>query len=466
MRLIALIFLAIKHNSSQSRYPHFYHCINSKETIAVIGAGYAGLVTGIALGYMGHKVTLADIDQKKIKTLQQGVLPLHETHLNEYFESIKTELTYTADVPAAAHNASIIILMVPTNLSDDETTIDLSHLMNALDTIGQSIQKYTIIVTKSTVPVGTYHKIVDRLSQHCDPMLFDVISNPEFFREGCALHDFFNLNPVVIGGDSPSAIKCIKNIYEPLINAGLPYIETTPASAEMIKYAWNAYLALRIAYINELSQLSTACGAEMPSILKGISIAEQFRPACSLRPGPGLAGSCLPKDTRGLHGSGKSHGINMELVHGIIQSDENHKNRLIQTLLSLAEKSPSKEVTVLGLTFKAHSCDIRCSIALDVISALVQAGYTVKAYDPHASYTNFDALLRKRIGEKAHAVTYCASLDQALEAAHCLTILTEWPEFKTITFKDILVFDTRSLFSAAPTSRYYSLSTMEANYEK
>ncbi len=394
--------------------------------VTVIGSGYVGLVTGAGLAELGHTVICADINKEKIEQLQQGNVPFFEPGLQEIItRNINCKrLLFTFNIASAIQDSNIIIIAVGTPMGTHGKA-DLSALKAVVKVIGENVNGYKVICTKSTVPIGT-NKLVQSLLEECtsDQVKFDVVSNPEFLREGSALEDFMKKNPIVIGSNSKQALSIIKDLYRPLCEKGILLITTDFTTAETIKYAWNAFSATRIAYINELAQLCNAVGANIFTVITGMSFSDQLLPTHAIKPGPGIGGSCLPKDTRALIAIGESVGVDLSIVKAVVQADLKQRQKITEYLYNLLDNAvQGKTVAVLGLSFKANTDDVRYSPAIFIMNKLLRDGAYVKAYDPQAM---------KNMENIIPDVQYCKTLEQAIKGTDAILILTDWDEFKNI----------------------------------
>lgn len=399
-------------------------------TIAVIGTGYVGLITGAGLADCGHHVICADIDTEKIAQLGQGIIPIFEPGVQELVTRNigRGSLEFTSDVGSAIEQAEIVIIAVGTPMADDGHA-DLRALKAVVSTIGEHLNGYKIIVTKSTVPIGTHRLVSSMLEQAKPNAEFSVISNPEFLREGSAIRDFFECNPIVLGGYDESALEVMKNVYQPLLDQGAQLIMTQPASSETIKYAWNAFSATRIMYVNELAHLCNAVGADVFEVVKGMSMSEDLLPTRVLRPGPGLGGSCLPKDTNALVAMAQQYGVDLSIIKSVIAANECQKNLVVDLLYPFFNGNiAGRTVAILGLSFKANTDDIRYSAAITAIERLQNDNVFIKAYDPQAM-----ANMQKLYPD----IMYCDSMDQAVKDADAVLLLTEWGEFKNVDLAHI-----------------------------
>jgi len=416
-------------------------------TISIIGTGYVGLIGGAGLSKMGHNVICADIDKRKIKMLNDGQMPIYEPGLEEMVKKnfAQGRLFFTDDVGAAIRNSDVVIVAVGTPM-DDDGRANLAYLESAMKTIGQNLNGYKVICIKSTVPVGTNKKMKLFLKEHAVKGCgFDIVSNPEFLRAGNALKDFFKDNPIVIGSDSEQALDIMENLYSPLKKGGTAFIRTNLETAETIKYSWNSLVAVKVGYINELSRFCNACGADIEKIKEAIAFEDKILPFKKVNPGPGFGGSCLPKDTRAFIRRAQELGVDMQMIKGILASNQIQKQEAVKQLYNLLGGSfAGKTIGILGLSFKANTDDIRKSPAIDTIRKLQADGATIKAYDPQAT-ENMRRLFPN--------VNYCNSVDQAIKNVDALIILTDWASIKNADLttlakkmKNPVVVDAKNIF--------------------
>lgn len=416
--------------------------------VAVLGTGYVGLVSGAGLATLGHHVTCTDIDQEKITKLNQCIMPIFEPELRELVEKNFSEkrLLFSPDLDKTITEADIIIIAVGTPMNDHGDA-DLSALMSVAQSIKKNINGYKIICTKSTVPIGTNRKLKLLLSEDRSGVgAFDIVSNPEFLREGSALQDFFCSNPIVIGSDSEKALLVMENLYKPLIDNETKLIKTnTFSSAETIKYAWNAYSTIKISYINQLAHLCNAVDANIATVIEGMSFSEKLLPLHCVKPGPGIGGSCLPKDTAALVSMSKELGVDMSIVSEARRANEMHKKTILNDFFTLfGSPVKDKKIAILGLSFKANTDDIRYSPAIDIAKELLNRGARVYAYDPQAM---------NNMSKIAPTIHYCSSTEEALTNAEAFFLLTDWNEFKQIDLDHVakimarrVVMDMRNVF--------------------
>ena len=427
-------------------------CAHSDKTVTIIGTGYVGLVSGACLAEIGNSVVCADIDSKKIDLLRNGVMPIYEPGLGEVVERNVDagRLIFTDDVPNAIAMGDIIFIAVGTPMGDDGSA-DLSYIYSVIGAIAENITSYKIIVTKSTVPVGTGKKIREMLEEFygIDSSLFTIVSNPEFLREGLAVNDFLYPDRLVIGTDSDNALIALCEIYETLITGGTPYVLTDVQTAEMIKHASNAFLAIKISYINEIANLCDATDADVKAVAYAMGLDHRISPAF-LNPGPGFGGSCFPKDSQAMVYIAHQNKLPFYTVQAALDANVVQQGKPVEKLINLMQKEgeqsiAGKTITVLGLAFKANTDDVRCSPSIVTINLLQEQGAIVKAYDPVAVDN-----MRKIFPD----LTYCASPYIAATDADAVIIMTDWDEIKQIDFarmkklmKQPIVIDARNIVS-------------------
>jgi UDPglucose 6-dehydrogenase len=415
--------------------------------VCIIGSGYAGLIAGAGLAEIGHNISCFDIVQEKISNLQQGIMPIYEPDLhNIIIKNMENKrLSFSMNVDQGIRDAEIIIICVctPTDVHGEVIT---EALDNVIQTISKNLFEYKVICIKSTVPIGTCQKTKDLIKNLCGHDNFDVVSNPEFLREGSALSDFFERNPIVLGSDTDRGLQMMQELYQPFIDNGTVLIKTNFATSESIKYAWNSFGAIKIAYVDQLSHLCNAVGADIEALVRGISFSEKLLPMGVIKPGPGIGGSCLPKDTCAFISFAQKNNLDCDIVQAAMAANTKHTKEVIDLVYQLLNNSVTgKTIAVLGLAFKANTDDIRSSPAIYTLNKLLGDGAIVKAYDPHAS-KNMQSLIAD--------ACYCESIDQALEKADALLLLTDWEEFKTMDLQHIgnimkqkIIVDTRNIWA-------------------
>ncbi len=412
--------------------------------IAVVGTGYVGLVTGTCFAETGNHVICVDIDANKVQMMKDGKVPIYEPHLDVLFErNIRQgRLHFTTDLKSAIDGAQIIFLALPTPPGEDGSA-DLKYVLGVADDLGKIITDYKVIVDKSTVPVGTAEKVQAAVAKHAR-VPFDVVSNPEFLREGFAVDDFLKPDRVVVGTESARARKVMEDLYKPFVRQGNPIIFMDERSAELTKYAANAFLAAKITFMNEIANFCERVGADVDKVRIGMGsdtrIGKRF-----LFPGIGYGGSCFPKDVQALAKSGSDAGYEFDIIRSVMEVNERQKTTLTDKIKKHYGDIRGKHFAMWGLAFKPDTDDIREAPALYMIDALVEAGATVTAFDPEAMPN-----VKKVKGDK---VSFATDEYEALNGADALIIATEWalfrtPDFKRVseTLKDRTIFDGRNLY--------------------
>lgn len=428
--------------------------------IAVIGTGYVGLVTGTCFSETGNYVTCVDIDQKKVERLAAGQITIYEPGLEVMFERNlrQQRLKFTTDLKAGIQDAEIIFLALPTPPGEDGSA-DLRYVLNVADELGKILTHYAVVVDKSTVPVGTADKVRERIAKNAK-VEFDVVSNPEFLREGVAVEDFMKPDRVVVGTSSDRARKVMENLYAPFVRQGNPIVFMDERSAELTKYAANSFLATKISFMNEIANLCELVGADVDAVRKGIGtdsrIGKRF-----LFPGIGYGGSCFPKDVQALVKSSDEVNYDFRILKAVMDVNTDQKTRLIQTIHQhYAGGVKGKTFAIWGLSFKPHTDDIREAPALYNIDALLKAGANVQVHDPEAMEH-----VKRIYGTR---IKFFDDPYQTLAGADALFIATEWPEFRSVDFsrlktalKDSVIFDGRNLYDLATIKgqgiTYYSI---------
>ena len=414
--------------------------------ITIIGTGYVGLVTGAGISEFGHDVTCVDINKNKINQLNLGEIPIYEPELKSIVKRNKSKdrLKFSSDINEAIKESEIIIIAVGTPEGSDGDS-DLSAIENVAKRIGKNLNNYKIICTKSTVPVGTGKKIEEIIRANSKSVKFDYVSNPEFLREGAAVRDFLIPDRIVIGSRSTKAFKIMQDVYRPLFLNETPIINTSIETAEMIKYASNAFLALKISYINEIANLCDSVGADVHVVSKAMGQDGRISPKF-LHPGPGFGGSCFPKDTLALANSGKKNNVKMNTIEAAIKTNNEQKLRMVTKLKTLLNNNiNNKIITVLGLAFKPQTDDIRDSASTIIIPKLIKEGAIINTYDPVAM-DNFKKLKYK--------INYFNNWQDAAKDADALLLLTEWNEFRGIDLSKLklllktpIVLDSKNILS-------------------
>jgi UDPglucose 6-dehydrogenase len=397
--------------------------------LSFIGTGYVGLVTGTCMAELGHQVVCADIDQKKIDLLNQGVMPIYELGLEELVRKNVKEgrLSFTTSIQRAVEEADAVFNAVGTPEDKKTGQADLQYVFAVAESFGKYLNRYKVLVNKSTVPVGTAEKVADIVRKASDGKHeFDIVSNPEFLREGAAIKDFLNPDRVVVGAGSERARELMEKIYRPLARAGRPVLFTDVKSAEIIKYASNAFLATKITFINEIANFCEQAGGNVKEVARGMGFDDRIG-SRFLYAGIGYGGSCFPKDVKALIQTGKEKGYEFQVIEAVDRVNDRQKLKPLQFLKEELSSLAGKTVAVWGLAFKPRTDDVREAPALAVIDALLQEGATVRAFDPVAEENARLALADK-------AVEYGDGAYPILKDADALLIMTEWDEFRTADY--------------------------------
>ena len=420
--------------------------------LCMIGTGYVGLVSGVCFSDLGNTVYCVDKDINKVKSLNNGNIPIYEPGLEEILKKNykQKRLIFTNDLKKAVLKSDIIFICVGTPTKKNSNSADLKFVFNVVKELKKIIKRYKIIVTKSTVPVTTGDKIENILARLKKNKLVDVVSNPEFLREGEAIRDFIYPDRVVVGTNSKKANKILQSLYLPIIKKKNKYFNTSRRGAELIKYASNAFLATKISYINELANLCEKTGVDIKDVSVGIGsdqrIGERF-----LRAGPAYGGSCFPKDTRALSDTAKKFKSNLSIVDTVIKSNENRKKLLIKKIDKILKgKIKNKVITFLGVTFKPNTDDMREASSIPMIKYLNKKKCTIKYYDPSGEKNEFKRLQN---------VKYHSTINSACSNSDLIIIHTEWNDFKLINFKKIvkknsfIIYDMRNIYSPTKMKR-------------
>ncbi len=401
--------------------------------IAVIGIGYVGLVTSSCFAESGFDVISMDINEEKINMLKDGQVPFYEPGLSEIVKRNYSNgrLEFTTDCKYAVENATIIFIAVDTP-SNQEGNADVSQVLAVVNSIGEYINGYKIIVTKSTVPVGTGHKIKevlrDVLSKRGETYNFDVVSNPEFLREGSSVYDFMNPERVIVGADNINENDNIKNIFKELYNKNnCSFVFTNIETSEIIKYACNSFLAVKVAFINEIANLSEAVGVNVKDVAVGMGLDSRIG-GKYLNAGPGYGGNCLPKDTKALVHIGNEHGVDMSIIKTVIKSNNLQKNRIAKKIEMVLGGVCGKNIALLGLSFKADTDDLRESVAIVIINELIKKGAIVKVFDPVAISSAKKCLVDQE------NIYFARDEYDAIANADAIVIATEWKQFCEIDY--------------------------------
>jgi UDPglucose 6-dehydrogenase len=416
--------------------------------IAVIGSGYVGLITGACFAEFGIHVTCVDNDAKKIRMMKKGIVPFYEPGLEELMQNnIKAgRLEFTTDLGEAVDSSLVIFIAVGTPPRGDGSA-EMKYVEAVAEEIARNIKSYKVIVTKSTVPVGTGDRIRDIISRNLKENVdFDVVSNPEFLREGAGIEDFMRPNRVVIGTSSDQATAIMKDLYRPLYLIETPIVITDIKTAELIKYASNAFLATKISFINEMANLCESVGADVQVVAKAMGLDRRIGPKF-LHAGPGYGGSCFPKDTLALLQIGKEHKVSMGLIEATVRANEEQKERTVKKITGIMKKVKGKTVCILGLSFKPNTNDLRDAPSIHIIKKLIKAGARIRAYDPVAM-PDAKSVLR--------GVTFCRDAYDAAKGSHAVVIVTEWNQFRNLelskikkAMKDSFFFDLRNIYEPA-----------------
>ncbi len=397
--------------------------------IAVIGTGYVGLVTGACFAEFGVDVTCVDVDITKVEKLNKGIIPIYEPGLDTIVEKNAEagRLHFTTDIKSAVEKALVVFLAVGTPPQEDGTP-DMSYYRQAAKDVAEAMNGYKVLVTKSTVPVGTGKWLREFVSENmATPTEFGVASNPEFLREGAAITDFMRPDRVVIGSNEQRAIEVMKDLYRPLYLIETPIIITSLEAAELIKYAANAFLATKITFINEVANLCDAIGCDVHDVARGMGMDNRIGRKF-LHPGPGYGGSCFPKDTRALTTVADQFGVETLIVDAVIEANERQRLAMIPKIEKLIGDLSGKKIGVLGLSFKPETDDMRESPATDIINELTRRGATIKAYDPVA------------MDEAKHVlpdIEYAVDEYDAINGADMMCIVTEWNQFRALDMEKV-----------------------------
>ncbi len=428
--------------------------------LCMIGTGYVGLVSGVCFSDLGNTVYCVDNNKEKINSLNSGKIPIYEPGLEEILKKNykQKRLIFTTDLKHAVTNSDIIFICVGTPTKKNGYSADLKYVFQVAKELKKSIKKYKIIITKSTVPVSTGDKMENILKNLKKRNLVDVVSNPEFLREGEAIRDFIYPDRVVIGTDSKKAIKILKSLYLPIIKKTSRFFNTSRRGAELIKYASNAFLATKISYINELANLCEKTGVDIKDVSVGMGLDQRIGDRF-LRAGPAYGGSCFPKDTRAIVDTASSFKSNLSIIKSVIKSNNERKLLLTKRVEKiLNNKIKNKNITFLGVTFKPNTDDMREASSLFMIPRLHRKGAYIKYFDPSGKKIDFDKLKN---------VKFCSSISSACLKSDLIIIHTEWNEFKLLNFKKIVkknkffVYDMRNIYSVHKMKkdkiRYFSI---------
>ena len=397
--------------------------------VAVIGTGYVGLPTGAGLASLGHDVTCIDCDHEKVERLRAGEVTLFEEGLEELLKSglESGKLSFTADMAQGVRGAQLILLAVGTPPDRRTGQADLRYLFGAVKEVAPFLPAEAVVAVKSTVPVGTGDEVEKRIRKTNPKARVEVISLPEFLREGYAVHDFFHPVRIVVGTQSQKARELIQELYAPLPNA-TRFLFVARRSSEAIKYASNAFLAVKIHYINEMADFCEAAGANIHEVAQGMGLDSRIGPAF-LKPGPGYGGSCFPKDTKAIEHMARKLGVELSLIRAAIKGNKKRRENMAKRVLKEVEDIPSPKIAVWGLAFKEGTDDCRESPAVEIVQCLASSHVDVCVYDPQAMTT-----ARRILGD---TVTYAPDMYSAAQGADVLVILTEWPQFDAADWKRV-----------------------------
>ncbi len=432
--------------------------------LCMIGTGYVGLVSGVCFADLGNSVICVDNDLHKINNLNNAKIPIYEPGLEELvLKNIKNKrLSFSHNLANAVKKSDLIFICVGTPTKKNGVSADLSQIFKVANEVSKSINKFKIIITKSTVPVTTGDEIEKILIKKVSKNKFSVVSNPEFLREGEAIRDFIYPDRIVIGSNDIKTNKILRNLYSPLVSKGANYVHTSRRAAELIKYASNAFLATKITFINEIANLCEKTGINVDDISIGMGLDKRIG-SRFLRSGPAYGGSCFPKDTKAITYTGDKFKINLSLIKTVIKSNENRSKLLLKRVDEIFKnKIKDKKISFLGVTFKANTDDMRDSSSLSMIPSLSKKGAHIRYFDPTGQKKEFD---------KYKNVNYINSLEKCIDKAELVIIHTEWNDFKSLNFKKlikrkkIIIYDMRNLYSPQKMLKqgikYYSVGRSE-----
>ena len=414
--------------------------------LCMIGTGYVGLVSGVCFADLGNDVICVDKDDYKITNLKKGIIPIYEPGLEELvLKNYKNKrLNFSTNLKEAVKKSDIVFICVGTPTKKNSNSADLSQVYMAAKEISKSINKFKIIINKSTVPVTTGDEVEKIIAKKVSRKYFSVVSNPEFLREGEAIRDFIYPDRIVIGSNDNKSEKILKNLYSPLISKGAKFVSTNRRAAELIKYASNAFLATKITFINEIANLCEKIGIDVEDISIGIGLDKRIG-SRFLRAGPAYGGSCFPKDTKAIVSTADKFKTNLSVIKSVIKSNEIRSDLLKKRVnLILKNKIKNKKIAFLGVTFKANTDDMRDSSSLKLIPYLSKKGAKIKYYDPTGSKKQFN---------KLNNVKFSKSIQGTVEESDLIIIHTEWNDFKSINFrkysknKNLIIYDMRNIFS-------------------
>ncbi|MBM3631026.1 MAG: UDP-glucose/GDP-mannose dehydrogenase family protein [Alphaproteobacteria bacterium] len=413
--------------------------------LCIIGCGYVGLVSATCFADLGNQVICVDNDYDKIENLKLGIIPFYEPGLRELVTKNydANRLKFSTELNNSIKKTDIVFICVGTPTKKNSFEADISQVMKLIKKMSSSINKFKIIVTKSTVPIITGDRIEKILSKKVNKKNFSVVSNPEFLREGEAIRDFIYPDRIVVGTNHNRTNKILKKLYGPLISKGANYLQTSRRAAELIKYVSNAFLATKIAFINEISNLCEMTDVKIDDISLGIGLDKRIGQRF-LRPGPGYGGSCFPKDTKALLSIAKKFDINLSIIKSVVKSNEDRPDLILKKIFKILNyKIHNKKICFLGVTFKANTDDMRDSICLKLIPALIKKGALIKYYDPTGYKKEF---------KNYKNVSFSKNINSALEYSDLIIVHTEWNEFKSLNFKQfkskkLVIFDLKNIYS-------------------
>ncbi len=414
--------------------------------LCMIGTGYVGLVSGVCFSDLGNDVICVDKDKNKINLLKKGKVPIYEPGLSELVVKNyrNKRLSFSSDLNESVRNSDVIFICVGTPTKKNGSSADLSQIYNVANELSSSINKFKIIITKSTVPVTTGDQIEKIILKKNNKKKFSIVSNPEFLREGEAIRDFTYPDRIVVGTNDKKSNRILKSLYSPLISKGAQYVNTSRRAAELIKYASNAFLATKITFINEIANLCEKTGINVEDISIGMGLDKRIG-GRFLRAGPAYGGSCFPKDTKAIVSTADNFKTNLSVVKSVIKSNENRSNILLSRVYEiLKNRIKNKKITFLGVTFKANTDDMRDSSSLTMIPALSKKGALIKYFDPTGYKKEF---------EKIKNVSYADTIKKSLDKSDLVIIHTEWNDFKSINFKNLvkgkklIIYDMRNIYS-------------------
>jgi len=416
--------------------------------LCMIGTGYVGLVSGVCFSDLGNDVICVDRDTKKIENLKKGIIPIYEPGLNELvLKNYKNKrLKFSTNLKDSISKSDIVFICVGTPTKKKGNGADLTQIFNVAKEIRTSISKFKIIITKSTVPVTSGDEIEKIILQKVSKKLFSVVSNPEFLREGEAIRDFYKPDRIIVGTNNKKSNTLLKNLYSPLTTRGAKYINTSRRAAELIKYASNAFLATKITFINEMANLCENVDVDIEDISIGMGLDKRIG-GRFLRAGPAYGGSCFPKDTKAIVNTADKFKTNLSVIKSVIKSNENRSSLLLKRVFDLLKgKIKNKKISFLGVTFKANTDDMRDSSCLSMIPFLIKKGALINYFDPTGEKKEF---------KKIKNVTCSIDINSAIKDSDLIIIHTEWNDFKSINFKNIVqnkkfkIFDMRNIYSSS-----------------